>query len=317
MRYAKLLFFTVSTLLILPCGKANAADPVTSQFTVTPAIFERVLTPGQSTTEVFQLSNKSQLPLPIKSYVRAFEASDDQGGVDIVEDKDIERLAPTSWVNVETPDFIIQPDSIYRATVNFNPPVDLPPGGYYAVIFFEPQLPESYIKSQNTLQINGRVGALLFLVGSGDISEKAEINTFKTKKWHWGNQPINIDSSFKNLGNVHLRPSGQLKVKNLIPFLKQEQSSEVKEVTVLPNKTRALNLAETNLKWPGIYKAGIEMKYGRDEKVLSRDLTFIFIPWKYILSIILLILFIIFISKRRNRRRLKKALAVIDGEKKI
>lgn len=314
----KLYLILLATFLLLPLGLVKAETVKTdtsasSQFTVTPAVYEHVLEQGKASSQAFQLTNKSQLPLPIKSYVRAFEASDDMGGVDIKEEPDIQRLAPTSWVSVETPDFIIQPDSTLKVNVNFNPPVDLPPGGYYAVVFFEPQLPESFIKDNNSLQINGRVGALLFLVGAGDIQEKGEIASFSTKMWNWGNKAINFKSDFKNSGNVHLRPSGTLTVKNLIPFLGREEKSDIKEVTVLPGKTRELALVSNKYRWPGIYNAKISLNYGRENKTINKEITFVFIPWKYLLSLAVIVMIIIFLSKRRNRRRLAKAAKIIEG----
>jgi hypothetical protein len=102
-------------------------------------------------------------------------------------------------------------------------------------------------------------------------------------------------------------------VKNLIPFLGREEVTEVKEVTVLPNKTRQLVLTSNKYRWPGIYKAKIALKYGREDKTLDKELNFVFIPWKYLVSLAIITMLIIFISKRRNRRRLLKAARIIEG----
>ena len=257
-------------------------QPETTALTIAPSIHEAVVAPGKTTSQIFEIKNGSNFPLPIKYYIRTFDANDEVGGVAISEEVDAARFSPGSWSQIVEPDFVLQPQSTRQMTVNFTPPVDLPPGGYYAILFAEPLLPESFL-SQSSLQIGGRLGSLLFLIGPGDTMEKAEITSFSQKKFLWRRQS-EVEVRIKNSGNVHTRPAGKLIITNKVS--KKSREIPVPEVTILPGKIRQQIVPLGGLKWPGIYQVKLQLNYGRDKIPLEAVATFCYLP--------LLDLFVIF-----------------------
>lgn len=299
---------TIGLISPITAAKTVAGEAGETALSVTPSIQEMVVKPGEQSEQIFELKNLSKIPLPIKSYIRTFGASDEAGGVDISEAPDEQRLALTSWAGVLEPDFILQPNSVRQIKIYITPPPDLPPGGYYGILFFEPLLPE-YFLSENSLNIGGRIGALLFLVGAGEIRESGKILSLSAKKYQFGGRPSDIIIRFQNEGNVHLRPSGKITVTNLIT--KKTKEAEASEFTVLPGKIRQQIIALEGAYWPGVYKAKVQLSFGRDKITLNKTFVFYYLPIMTIVAIIVLIGMLIVLFWGKTRKRAIKALKMI------
>lgn len=283
-------------------------QPEVAALTITPSIYEGVLIPGQTTTAKFEIKNNSRVPLPIKCYIRNFEASDEVGGVNIPEEPDEVRLSPRNWIEVENPDFVFQPQTTREVAVNFNTPSDLSPGGQYAILFIEPLLPQSMMES-SSLQIGGRLGALLFLVAPGDAIERAKLMPFDYRKYVIGNILDPIKIRVENEGNVHVKASGKATVTNKITGKKIILN--VPEFTIMPGKVRQETVDIVDIKWPGLYTVQSQLKYGRDNQSLEKDFGFIYLPIAYIFATIILICLIVFLTFGKLRKRLFKAVKVV------
>lgn len=275
--------------------------------TIMPSIHEGVISPGKTTSQVFEIKNSSYFPLPIKCYISSFDASDETGGVAISDENDAKR-SPISWISIVEPDFILQSQTTRKVTVNFNPPSDLTPGGYYAILFAEPLLPESFLDS-SSLRIGGRLGSLLFMISPGDLSEKGSIASVNLPRYIFnGNQP-ELKIRFQNEGNVHLRPSGKVTVTNRLT--KKSQTLTVAEFTVLPGKIRQQIVALGGSKWPGAFSIALQLNYGRDTITVNKTMTFYYLPIIPIVVTIIMIWLIVFLLIGKTRKRIFKAIRVM------
>lgn len=313
------IFFALFGTLIPAVAKAqDAILPTVDQteataLTIAPSVFEGVLTRGKTTSQSFELSNNSRVPLPIKCYIRNFDASDEEGGVAIPDEADVGRLSPRNWIEVTSPDFVLQPQTSREIVVNFNTPKDLPPGGYYSILFAEPLLPESFLSS-SSLQIGGRLGSLLFLVNPGDISEKGNIASVDFPRYIFSSSAPDLKIRFRNGGNVHLRPNGKITITNLVS--KKSWIAEVPEFTTLPGKIRQQIVAMDKLKWPGVYEIKMQLYYGRDKIILDKTLVFYYLPIVPVVVIIVAIGLLVALFLRKTRKRVIRVLKVIvKGEK--
>jgi len=284
----------------------------TTALTITPSIYEGAITQGETTSQIFELRNNSHVPLPIKCYTRNFDANGEEGGVSIPEEEDSKRFSPRSWIEVVSADFVIQPQTIRQITVNFHPPKDLPPGGYYAILFAEPLLPESFI-GDSSLKIGGRLGSLFFLISPGDTSEKGKITSADFPRYIFSSTPPELKIHFQNEGNVHLRPSGKIVVTNLIT--KKSRDFEVPEFTVLPGKVRQSKVLLSNLRWPGYYRGELELKYGKEQTRAGASANFWYLPWPAIFVIIVMALIAVLAISRKARGRIIRAVCVIIRNK--
>lgn len=300
------IYLIIGCLLWGGLGWAEAAEPIAS-LTITPSLHEQILRPGETVSQKFQVTNNTNTPLPLKVYLRTFGASDEYGDVAINDDPDVSRLAVTSWARIDISDLILQAGASRQVTVDFSPPADLPPGGYYGVLFFEPLLPESFFSQQSALMVGGRVGALLFLVGPGDLKEKGSVVGFATTNgWYRG--PIEFSLRVKNEGNTHSRASGTIELKNLWG---KTRTINVPEFTILPGKIRQQHLVADRVKWAGVYQSKLKLVYGSDKKTILKEQTFIYLPVFQLIVILLSGVTVVLLVSVNKREKLIKAIKIL------
>ena len=317
------LFFILHLLFsILYSGVsiANAEDTIDTEYenvavtslSITPSIHEEILKLGETITREFEIRNNSNIPLPITSYVRVFDASDEFGGVTIDDNPELERLSPVSWIQIENPDFILQPNLSRVVIVNFSPPADLTPGGHYATLFFEPLIPESYLSS-SSVNVGSRIGALLFLISPGSIDTSAELEGGLPKKLVLFEDDLIPDVKISNNGNIHLRPKGLITYENVITGNIKE--IEIEEFTVLPLKTRVAMIKNDKFIWPGIYKYSINIVYGNEQTTISDYRTVYYLQLIYMIVIMLLAgLSVLFFWHKPRKRIIRAVRLVVTGK---
>jgi hypothetical protein len=286
-------------------SKAQEQDP--TALGVSPAIFELVLEPGGEKTTQIYVFNYTRVPLPIKAQVQNFIPSES-----IAELTAGERAIfdASEWFTVEPSDFILQPEREQEVTITIEAPEGTQPGGHYATVFFQPLLPADIISPESTY-LTAKVGVLAFLLVKGDIVTEANITELSVKPFS-GRGPVDFDVILKNTGNVHLLPSGIVRVKNV--FGNEVGEFSIKPVIVLPHTERVLSAKwDKKFLW-GRYTAEAEITYGSENKItVSGEQVFWVVPWlQILLTIIPLTLlsmtFIIF------RRRILPALRILLGK---
>ena len=314
-RKIKILIGLIGLICLIRPISSLAEEPVlptTDQIsetalTIMPSIHEGVISPGKTTSQVFEIKNSSYFPLPIKCYINTFDASDETGGVAISDENDAKR-SPASWISIVEPDFVLQSETTRKVTVNFSPPSDLTPGGYYAIFFAEPLLPESFLDS-SSLRIGGRLGSLLFMISPGDLNEKGSIASVNLPRYIFNGSQPELKIRFQNEGNVHLRPSGKVTVTNRLT--KKSQTLTVSEFTVLPGKIRQQIVLLGEIKWPGAYRATLQLDYGRDTITVNKTMTFYYLPVIPIIVTIAVIGLVVLLLIGKTRKRIFKAIQVV------
>jgi hypothetical protein len=181
-------------------------------------------------------------------------------------------------------------------------PMDASPGGHFAVIWWSTAPPG---ESGKNVAIVTRAGILVYLRVSGDINESAEISSFKSSgRFFWG-LPISFNTSFRNNGNVHLKPQGEIKIKNLFGMTKTALKFNPYGIIILPQSGRDMSSSWDSGFAFGPYKADIQIVYGESKKQISENLWIFIFPWKISLGVIIGLLLVFFgipaIIKRYNR----------------
>lgn len=229
------------------------------------------------------------------------------------------------WIETLPSQLIAGPKETKSVTIKIKVPKDAPPGGHYAVIFWSTAPPKQ--KGGSGVGIITRVGALVFLEVSGDIAEEGEIVDFKSTKKIIRNLPIGFGYAFQNKGNVHLRPEGEVIIKNIWGKTKAVLQANPAGAIVLPQTTRVVFAENWELKKKkaelkgefsqedeqgffaglrkefsgfgfGYYKANLYVKYGKEKNLVKAKFGFWILPWQ-ILTLVILILaaIILFITK--------------------
>src|SRR3989344_1389254 len=149
-----------------------------------------------------------------------------------------ENFGLPTWIETIPSELTVGPKETKSAVIKITLPKDAEPGGHYAVIFWSTAPPKQ--KGGSGVGIITRVGALVFLEISGNITEGAEILDFKAAKKFVRSLPIGFGYAFQNKGNVHLRPEGEVHIKNIWGKTAAILQANPAQATVLPQTTRVI-----------------------------------------------------------------------------
>jgi len=297
-------------LLVPPAAAQEAtmsAQPRQSALGVSPAIVELVLDPGQRSETTVSVFNVTNFPLPIKGSAASFTAKEDipPGARNVFD--------ASAWIELEPADFILQPRERKEVTISLTPPEGAEPGGHYATIYFQPLIPMEVLSPQ-TAYLTARVGVLAFLIVRGDIVEEASLGGIQTAKFRQFG-PVEFVLPFKNEGNVHLLPSGEIVIADFRG--REVEKLTISPVIVLPETTRELVVP-----WPkkylwGKFTARTEVRYGSGPESLAGDpVEFWVVPWLPLVILLGLLTFLI-IFYILARKRMGLALKVLLGRAEV
>ena len=328
------------------------------KISVAPEIFELEVKRGEIFENKMKVLNSSQVPVPIETTVTNFGAQEESGVINFYEEpakregEDDISYNPRKWIKIENPNFILDAGEIEEVKFKIEIPENAEPDGHYAVALFEPKLPSFYFE-KGAVQAIPKIGVLfLFKVKVEGLERTAEPPTivelsiperFHLKKIEdilfkvvraaekekfsivqTSHLPFTL--SVKNNDFYHIKPKGKLEVSNEDGKIVGE--TEIKEITILPGKTRKFpvefkpDLPEIFKKYLpvsisdfisknflfGKYKAHLFLK--TEDNVIEKDIEFWAFPWKVALSLIL-ISFISLFFLLRYRKRIKSAIKIL------
>ena len=332
------------------------------KISVAPEIFELEVKRGEIFENKMKVLNSSQVPVPIETTVTNFGAQEESGVINFYEEpakregEDDISYNPRKWIKIENPNFILDPNETEEVKFKIEIPENAEPGGHYAVALLEPKLPSFYFEEKAVRTIP-KIGVLFLFsvevegiirpdvpltIAEFSIPEKFHLQKLedlfiKTAKAA-GELTIVEKShlpfvlSIKNNDIYHIKPEGKLEI--LKKNGKIVGETEIKEITILPGKTRKFpvefkpdlpekvekylpasifNFISQNLLF-GKYKAQLLLtnEYGKIEK----EIEFWVFPWKITLSTVFVVfLFLLFLIK--FRKRIKSAISILIKGRKI
>lgn len=189
-------------------------------------------------------------------------------------------------------------------------PEDAEPGGHFAVIWWSTAPPVAEPGAPGVAIVT-RAGILVYLRISGEIDESGQLKSFSTsnQKRFLNYLPINFSIVFEATGNVHLKPIGEIKIKNI--FGRTREILKVNEfgLSVLPQSKKTYEatwgpkelvgqkksgfFSQLKNEWKGFafgfYKAELQLEYGEDKKQAEDGFIFFVIPWRILLIAILVL----------------------------
>lgn len=297
-KYIKVIGLTFFALifclaLVLP---VRAATPDVNGIIVSPPLTEKELTPGTVFTDTIKITNPNQsTPLLVDVTVNDFSAKGEDGQQNFSEPgEETSSFALSKWITV-LQEFTIEPNESKEISYSITVPANAEPGGKYGVIFFSPSIPGSPASGNSVIAIP-KIGALLLMTVPGQITYDGKIVEFSANKKLYidSNNVVNFLTRFNNLSAAHVKPQGNIVIKNTLG--KEVASIPVNEKSgnVLPDSIRKFENTWQK-KWGfGYYKASVNLTYATGKNATAK-LTFWIIPWKAtgIAILVLVILFFI------------------------
>ena len=117
-------------------------------------------------------------------------------------------LSASKWITFSPADTTLPPygKGVVRYTLKV--PEDAK-GAFYSVLFLETLLGTSQDEEGVSVLVAGRVGALFFVRVKGTTDRKGELKSVKVQAPE-GSKPLQIETTFKNTGNVDITLAGNL-----------------------------------------------------------------------------------------------------------
>lgn len=286
---------------------------------VSPAIIDIQLDPGQSTTYEIKLYNETKEDVFINGSIEKFIPKGERGEAQVVP-FDIADKA-VNWLKLPNNSIVLKPGEEISVPVIVEVPTTADVGGYYLAVMWESSSGPKTEKSHQTL-ISSRIGVLMLLEVKGDFNRNLEIvdfNLVENKKFY-SNSALDFFLKLRNTGSVHLRPEGSIIIKDFLGRTTDVLSVNFEKGAILPNTTRVfsigwknqddkLNIISgftnqfTNFAF-GRFSAKAIIDYDTDKTLESNNIYFWIIPWPLIL-IILFVLIIIFLIARKIKNKKK------------
>jgi len=280
--------------------------------TIFSPIIEMEMAPGEIKAGVVKIYNETDEPVFLNASIERFTSAGEGGQPQYIPIDQQDLFL--DWFKLSATDLVLQPSQVSLVPFTVSVPANTAPGGYYAVIFWQNISESNSIvpNSEKTVQISGRVGTLVLITVAGQVIEQGSVLDFAVypDKKYFFSLPINFSVRFENSGNIHLKPSGEIKLTNWLGYSTYLPINPTQR-NVLPQSIRRFEagFGEVNMgNWlekqffgilnelrylaGGKYKATLNLNYGSVATATAvDDLYFWLIPYRLIIAVITLVLF--------------------------
>lgn len=306
-------FFVLLVGLLVVITGSNTLPAVAAQagqgLEVTKPLYDLRTDPGQDVKFRVKVRNITTDTLLIKTQYEDFVADGEDGAPKILQGSS--EKSPYSikdWIE-SIPSVTLKPGQQVPIIVTLNVPSNASPGGHYGVIRFTGTPPEI---ADTGVSLSASVGSLILVNVSGKTTESAKIaqiyvshNDKRSSFFEQG--PLVITTRVQNLGNVHFQPHGTLQITNMLGKNVQVSQFNPQNRNVLPGSIRRFNNTLDKSRLFGRYVVHADVVYGSNNQIASATYSFWVIPYKLILSLILMIGILVFVFKQYNRYIISKA----------
>lgn len=307
--YIFVVFIGVVGVLLAQAHFTRAESNSSAQaIQITPVIKELSVNRGESYTIQLSIRNMTAKDMVFEPVVNDFRAKDESGTPRIILGEPVlpTNISMTSWVESIGP-ISLAANQTKIIDVRLSVPETAEPGGYYGVIRFSGAASAS---SGSNVSITASSGTLLLIRVNGKISQKLEIKELFSMRGakHSGvfeKAPIIIVERIYNPSNIHLKPVGEVIIKDM--FGRQISSLKINENGghILPLSTRRFEQTLNNKRMIGKYTAKINLSYGTEGQSLMGTISFWVIPYK-IIAVTLVLLIVILWAAIKVRKRTKR-----------
>ena len=234
--FALIAFFLI---VLSPSPTFAQAENERLDLTVSPVFLDYTTEPGKEIKDKIRLRNNSDSPVNLKIEIKKLTASD-------VREANLEDPKPedtfVTWVKLEKDKFTAGPKEWTEIPFSISVPADAAFGYYIALTVRQDD--SNTAVNQPTAVIQGAIAVpVLLKVSSPNTKAEAELVEFKPKSFVNEYLPVEFDVKFKNSGNVHIKPRGNIFIRGTSD--KDLAILEVNEGmgTVLPQGSRVYNAA--------------------------------------------------------------------------
>ncbi len=303
------------------------AIPSVSAFSVSPALVEVSLDKGESKNGTISITSTEDHDVSYEVSFQNFVAKGEDGQQDFVANNTVYQ--DIDWITPQINNFTIEKggsiDIPYVVTV----PKDARPGGHFVAMFVSQK--KSDVQIGTGASVRSQIGVLFLIRANGEIKESLDIESFRVVQSEnaFNRLPVVFETRFKNLGNVHLKPIGDIVIENAFGRTSAVIPLNPRGSFVLTNSVRRMEsiwgnnvegggvvsgglINELVSEWRnfaiGPYTARIVGYYGDLKQPISEQIRFWVFPWHLFLAAILLLSVLIAFKEIYSRLLIKLAL---------
>ncbi len=282
--------------IIATIGLAGLLLPgAVSALSFSPPTFDFSANPGDVISDSVRLHNEGTEPVSLRVEAVNFAAKpgDETTGIpEFYPAADVRsgrELAP--WMSFINKELTLQPGERGSLFFEIKVPSEAGPGSYFGAAMVTSLAPEN----DEGVSVIGNTAVLILLKVNGEALEDLKLTSFTAKPGVASSLPVAFEARFENLGTVHERPVGEVRIKDLfgrvaavVPMNRAEFKS------VLPGGARRYpatwsktELPEDASAWErqvknfalGPYTAELTVEYGLQKKTLTASTRFWVFPW--------------------------------------
>jgi len=254
---------------------------VFGDFVVGPGKMEIELEPGESQTIELTLANRMGDDRDFHIEVEDIKGSDDPGMTVVLLGNDRGPYSLRDYFQIPEQDFTLTHATRARIPVTISVPADAEPGGYYGTILFTTTSKKAETAEGGVgggAAIVSRIGVLFFVTVPGSNQYEGVLQSFGTKnnQMFFSKGEVTFQTLFKNVGNMHLNPSGKIEISNIL-------GNPIETINVEPwfALPQSLRLREVEWKRPnliGRYTARLTLDRGYDKQTATETVSFWIVP---------------------------------------
>lgn len=299
-----LFFFALQASVM----RVNAQQEYPEGITVIPSIKHIDLSSDPPEYDLKYVNNTG-FDLRLELSVQDFSEIDEDYKIKYLEPKDAAnyKYSLSSWLTFENKNLELLPGEEKSIKVYINED-RVPLGGHYSSILAK--VVQGSVDQK--INVNPIISSLLFVRASTGLEiESGEIISFEPDKSVL-NFPENFILRFKNDGNVHVVPYGQVIITDMLGNRVASGILNERSLDALPESIRKYEIPikkEAGFFIPGIYSAKIDMKYGENNRKLVKSKVFFSqgtINFFLILVIIISTSVVLFYLRKPIKEKLKK-----------
>jgi hypothetical protein len=283
---------------VFAVAPAPSASAVASSFAVSPPTFDLSARRDERVTETVSLLNRTESPQTVTVDVTNFAPEGEEGQARLTDADTGYALA--TWMRVSPRRVAIPAKTSQTFNFTITVPSDAEPGGHYGAIVFRAEVAQH--SNASGVKVAQEISALVLLKVPGKVRERASVVSFRVAKKSFGSGPVAFEIRIRNTGNVHVKPSGTIRVSDL--FGRRVATLEIPSANVLPGSIRRFD-STWNHHWLwGWYKAKVALSYSSARPQLAASTSFFGFPiWIVVIGLLLLILLVTIAYRGRDRFR--------------
>ena len=334
-----LVFLNINTVFAQSRSKSSKQTPTAPiNLTVSPTFINLATDPGKEVSSQLRVTNNNAFTEYYKVEVAKYQVGSDGERLNIVPLESGDEFG--KWVKFQDDEFELSANQTRTLRFTISPPKDAALGYYYAFIIRRVTEQEG---ESNTRLTGAPAFTTVLEVRSPNAKKELQLISFSTDKSFYEYLPTTFNITFKNTGNLHVVPQGNvfidqggkkdiaiLKINegqgNILPGAirtytaswddgmlvrvpKVENGKEVRDSKGNPVYTVKFDSDKPVSKFRiGSYKANLLAVYdnGKRDIPLESGLSFWVFPWRFIGVILLVIVapvMLYALITRRKRRR--------------